>query len=290
MLSRLALRQARSAMSIAVFALAPVAALAGPLGFSVQNGDLIAADLATGRVVVVGATGFPGLSAFALTEDGAGHLFALSADPGQPAGSFGLYRLDAATGAATRIGPLPGAGNGGLEVGPDGQLYLAVGPNLFRLDPATAAQTAFFPIGSGEILALATSGGVLYGAVSGSTGCHLDQIDPVAQTATPVMPNISCAFSMAGDGDGGLWLVSDHNGVVTGVFSLKVEHVDPIGQQVERWGAWDGFLFDSGIAQLQSLAAVAPLGGPVDVPTAGAGGLVLLAFALAGVGLLGLRR
>ncbi len=94
---------------------------------------------------------------------------------------------------------------------------------------------------------------------------------------------------MAGDPEGRIWMVSHHNGVITGTFSLRVDLFDPETVQVEPWAEWDGFEFDSTITRFQGLAAVGPVTA-VDIPVTGPGGLALLAAALACAGTAWLKR
>lgn len=269
---------------------APAAALAAPWAYNVQFGDLIRGDLATGRVEVVGPTGLGNdFFATALTEDGNGHFYALAGPFSLTWTTSDLYRIDAATGAAVLIAPFGLPEGSGLEIGPDGQLYLSAGSTLRQLDPDTGEEIRFIPLPTGGLHALATAGGALYGVALDGSSCHLDRLDPVGLTATQLLADVPCAYSMAGDAEGRVWLVSHGGGVITGAYSARIDVFDPETLEIQPWSALGGQFYDTTRTGFRSLAAVGPVGA-VDVPAAGPAGLALLALALAGAGAIFLRR
>ncbi len=274
----------------------PLAALAGlliagpaaaePFGYSVSYGDLLWLDLSSGEAEVFGPIG-TGHSVRALTFGPEETLYGLGVNAGESA----LLRFDAATGAAEVVAAIPpDIDVGALAATGDGDLWVAVGTDLYRLDPTTGALAP--PVLLQERLrALASRGGELYGFTLGN---ELQRIDPASGAFEPILtidePLGELVLDAHFDGRGALWFLTATGGGIPEQVYRAVYRVADLDAGVIEQTFGRTYYFTDFRAEMESLALPPPT--TVDVPTLGGAALGWLALLIAGTGLavLGRRR
>jgi hypothetical protein len=132
----------------------------GPAAYN----SLYTVNLRTGAFTRIGPTGAPQFF-MDLTVDRHGTLLGVTTTLNPSLTPAILYRIDPATGTATKLVNLVGSNTVmGLAFGRDGKLYatdFVQNPGLYRIDPATGFQTAIaaLPFGFSSGLELIGSGG-----------------------------------------------------------------------------------------------------------------------------------
>ena len=106
----------------------------------------------TGEFTRVGATSAPQFF-MDLAFDRDGNLFGVASTVNPSTTPAILYRIDAATGAATKVVNLVGSNSVmGLAIGRDGKLFatdFTQNPGLYEIDPETGFETAIAALPSG---------------------------------------------------------------------------------------------------------------------------------------------
>lgn len=132
----------------------------GPAGYN----SLYAVDVRTGTFTRVGPTGAPQFF-MDLAVDRHGTMLGVTTTLNPSLTPAVLYRIDPATGTATKLVNLVGSNTVmGLAFGRDGKLYatdFVQNPGLYRIDPATGSETAIaaLPFGFSSGLELIGLGG-----------------------------------------------------------------------------------------------------------------------------------
>jgi hypothetical protein len=132
----------------------------GPAAYN----SLYKVDVRTGKFTRIGPTGAPQFF-MDLTVDRHGTMLGVTTTLNPSLTPAILYRIDPATGTATKLVNLVGSNTVmGLAFGRDGKLYatdFVQNPGLYRIDPATGFQTAIaaLPFGFSSGLELIDSGG-----------------------------------------------------------------------------------------------------------------------------------
>ena len=256
-------------------------ASAAPIGIAVSDGELVTVDLENGASDSIGPLGFDS-SIGSLDAAPDGTLFGLE--------GFGtmtrrLVRINRSTGAATVIGAVGSQEASGLAFDGAGRLFVADGPTLLEVDPATASTTTALDMGT-EARALAPIDGDLYALRLGPvSGCELVLLEPDTGSVTQVLPDVPCAQSADGR-DGVLWLVRFFSPIL-GLTIVVSHRLDLPTGVVEEAGSWSGLSGSNGFVVPTGLAEV---GSPsllpaVDIPALGGGALALFALALAAAAL-----
>lgn len=135
------------------------AAQSGTTLYAATFSNLLRLDTSTQTVTTVGAFGLSNVNA--LTADSSGKLYAAS-------GSGGIYAIDAATGAATKVADLGSASSGDLAFAPDGTLYATVRTStatdiLARISLSTQDVRVVGETGYTDVFGLDYLYGTLYG-------------------------------------------------------------------------------------------------------------------------------
>jgi hypothetical protein len=179
-------------------------ALASPiLWISDAGGNIGQVDIATGSVVA-GSVHNTGRALTDIGFNSAGTLYGIT--------FTNFFSLNTATGAATSLGSLGGAGNGGMNalVGGGGINLLATSfltHSLYSINPASPGTTSPIlatPLGSAGDLAF--SGATLYGSGIGAGGfdslmnLSTDSVVGLFHVGSAGGPTLSSVFGLADDG------------------------------------------------------------------------------------------
>ncbi len=271
----------------------PLAAVAGlllaapaaaePHGYTVSYDNLLRLDLSNGEAEIVGPTGSDH-SLRALTRGPAEALYGLGATFGERA----LLRLDPATGAGEVIAAIPdGVNVGALAATGDGDLWLAVDADLYRVDPATGALAP--PVLLQEpVRALASRGRELYGFTLDDQLQRIDAASGALELVLDLELPFESVLDAHFDARGALWFLTQRGGGPLITVYLAVYRIADLDAGAVEQTFGREFAVSDSRFEMKSLALPPPA--TVDVPTLGGAALGLLALLITGAALAILRR
>ncbi len=232
---------------------------AGPvLYIDDANNRLGTVDVVTGAVNVIGNLNAGGEVITDIAFSPTGDLYGIS--------FASLFRIDATTAAATRVGALGKNLENALVFGADGTLYASGGDGLLsRVNTSTGLETTIGRIGFGSAGDLAFNGGSLY---MSSTSDQLVRVNLTNGSGSAVGP---LGFS------GVFGLATGDNGVLYGVSGSTILTINPAtgaGTTDLTYGGGLGVAY--GTAFRSEAAAVVPE--PSSIILGGIAGLIGLGY------------
>ena len=258
-------------------------------GYSEFDRELVAVDLSTGAVEVIGDLEFGAVTELAFDGD---QLFVVARIP--PSFSpYRLYRVDLATATETLVGDLGSdLGTTGLTFDAGGTLWMSAADALYTVDPLSAAK-ALIGAPDRPLVALAARDGTLYGLAYDGTTTSLVTVDPetAATSVVAALPELSSPgvvlAGLAFDLEGSLWaFVVTAPPVIPHIFPQTFfEIADPTDPRPVETFSIDGPPVFFGL-----VAAPGVFERVVEIPTLGRVGWAVFALLLSGAGLAIFRR